>query len=833
MADTDTSDQVATGATQRGPFQIDIEFRRLLDRLPAGAYTCDPAGLITYFNAHAAKLWGRAPKLNDPIDRFCGSFKLFLADGTPISHDQCWMGRALETGDSFNGEEIIVERPDGTRVTALAHANPIRDESGRLVGAVNVLVDISDRKRAEEAQRLLAAIVESSDDAIISKTLTGQILTWNVGAERLLGYSAEEAIGQPIMMLIPPERQHEEELILDRLRRGQRVEHYETVRLTQDGRRIDVSLCISPVRDGNGQIIAASKVLRDITAQKHAQQAIVALKEELATQLADLRRLHEMSSRLSATLELQPILDETLRAAVAIENTDMGMLSLCGPDGRQLTIAASIGFTPEFLDSFQRLTPDGGARGACCSERRRVVISDIEGDPLFESYSEAARQAGFRAVHSTPLLSRAGKMIGVLSTYFRQPYRPSARTIHLIDLCARQAAGFIDNARLYSELRAADCSKEEFLAVLAHELRNPLAPIRNSLHLMRLSGELTSAGERVHEVMERQVSHLVRLVDDLMEISRISRGKIELRKEPVDLAEVMASAVEASRPLIDEASHQLAISLPSEPVTLEVDSIRLAQIISNLLNNAAKYTEPGGQIWLTARRESGEVVISVRDTGIGIAPDKLPQVFDMFAQVHTAGSRHPGGLGIGLALVRRLVDLHNGRIEARSAGLGQGSEFAVRLPLAVQAVKAAARRPAKPPRSTPLAQKQILVVDDNHDAANSLAMFLKFLGATVQVAFDGVQAIEQVEQFQPRIVLLDIGMPLLDGYEVARRIRALPGGGDLLLIAMTGWGQEEDKRRAAEAGFDHHLVKPVDPVKLETLLAATPPKVAAERALAE
>jgi PAS domain S-box-containing protein len=832
MTESTSGDSPATGGSSVAPFGIETEFRRLLDRLPAGAYTCDPDGLITYFNEHAVVLWGRAPKLNDPMDRFCGSFKLYLADGTPIDHDRCWMGQALETGSAFNGEEIIVERPDGTRLTALAHANPIRDESGKIIGAVNVLIDISDRKRAEEVQRLLAAIVESSEDAIISKTLTGRILTWNSSAERLLGYPAEEAIGKSILMIIPPERQHEEQTIIERLRRGERIEHYETVRLTKDERRIDVSLSISPVRDDKGQVIAASKVLRDITAQKQAQQAVVALKEELAIQLADLRRLHEMSSRLSTTLELQPILDETLRAAVAIENADMGLLSLCDGEGQGLSIGTSIGFQPEFLNLIHRAS-SAGACGTCYSERRRVVVPDIEVDPIFEPYRDSARKAGFRAVHSTPLITRGGKIIGVLSTHFRRPYQPSTRTIHLIDLCARQAVEFIENARLYNELRAADRSKEEFLAVLAHELRNPLAPIRNSLHIMRLSGELTSAGERVQDVMERQVSHLVRLVDDLMEVSRISRGKIELRKEPVELAEVMASAVEASRPLIEEARHQLAISLPTEPLTLEADGIRVAQIMSNLLNNAAKYTEPGGQIWLTARRDAGDVVISVRDTGIGIPPEKLPHVFDMFAQVHGMSYRNNGGLGIGLTLVRRLVELHGGRIEARSGGLGKGSEFTVRLPLSQRAVEAPVQKPRKPERSVPLANKQVLVVDDNHDAADSLAMFLKFLGASVQVAYDGTAAIDMVAKSQPEIVLLDIGMPMLDGYEVARRLRELPEGRDLLLVAMTGWGQEEDKRRTASAGFDHHLVKPVDPVKLEKLLAGFSPKDATERVAAQ
>jgi PAS domain S-box-containing protein len=812
---SETTSSSALGASE-------LEFRRLLERLPAGAYTCDAGGLITFYNERAVALWGRAPKLNDPADRFCGSFKLLLTDGTPISHEDCWMARALKTGKDFNGEEIVVERPDGVRLTVLAHANPIRDAAGQLIGAVNVLVDISERKVAEDAQRFLAAIVESSEDAIISKSLTGIILSWNRGAQQLFGHSAAEAIGQPITMLIPPERQHEEQSILARLRQGKKIEHYETVRQTKCGRRIDISLTVSPIRDSSGRIIAASKVARDISPQKKAQQALLALKDELATQLADLRRLHDLSTRLSSTLDLQTILDETLQTAAAIDECDKALLSLCDEDGKFLKLVASLGFGPKFLAQADCMS-QGGACGKCLEERRRVIIEDTEVEPDFEPFREAARQGAFRAVHCTPLLSRAGQMIGVLSTHCRHPRRPSDRAMHLIDLCARHAVEFIENARLYAEVQAADRSKDEFLAVLAHELRNPLAPIRNSLHILRLSGDLTPATEHVQEVLERQVNHLVRLVDDLLEISRISQGKFELRKEPVELASVIVSAVETSRPLIDEARHQLAISIPPQPLMLEADGVRVAQIVANLLNNAAKYTDAGGQIWLTAQQEAGQIVIAVRDTGIGIDPKQLPHVFEMFAQIQSAGRRAGGGLGIGLTLVKRLTEMHGGSVEAKSEGLGHGSEFIIRLPLAKKTLVARSSEPPKAERPRPLAGRRILVVDDNRDAADSLAMFLKFLGAGVQVAYDATTALSALGAFRPTIVLLDIGMPLIDGYEAARRIRAMPEGQAVLLVAMTGWGQDEDRRRTADAGFDHHLVKPVDPTQLQNVLAEFEP----------
>ncbi len=808
----------------------EAEFRRLLERLPAGAYTCDRDGLITFFNDHATTLWGRKPKLGDPIDRFCGSFKLYSSDGSPIQHHDCWMAKALQTGQDFTGQEIVIERPDGTRRSALAHASPLRDEMGQIIGAVNVLVDVTDRDRAEQTQRLLAAIVESSDDAIVSKSLTGVIRSWNSGAQRLFGYTPDEVIGKPITVIIPPERQHEEEAILSRLRRGERIDHYDTIRVTKDGRRLDISLTISPIRDANGKVIAVSKVARDITAKKQAEQALVLLKDELAAQLADLRRLHDMSARLSKTLDLQVVLEETLRTAAAIENTDMGMISLADPDTGTLKLAASMGFEPDFLSLVQRVPSGVGAVGVCFNEKRRVIVEDIETDPLFNDFRDAARLAGFRAVRSVPLISRTGRVVGVLSTHFQSPRKSTDRAMHLVDLCVRQAVEFIENARLYSEVQSSNRSKDEFLAVLAHELRNPLAPIRNSLHILRLSGELTPAAEKIQEVMERQVDHLVRMVDDLLEVSRISRGKIELRRKPMELATAILNAVETSRPLIDEAGHQLAISIPPQPLTLNADSVRLSQIIANLLNNAAKYTDPGGQIWLTAQPEGEEVAISVRDTGIGIPRDKLSHVFEMFAQIQSVGRRTTGGLGIGLTLVKRLAEMHGGRVEAVSAGTGQGSEFTIRLPLEKSKPEPPpSPEPRLPDPRTSLAERRILVVDDNRDAADSLGLFLKFMGAAVHVAYDGASALESLPEFRPEIVLLDVGMPVLDGFEVARRMRQLPEGQNILLVAVTGWGQEEDRRHTADAGFDQHLVKPVDPVMLQNLLAAFDPEAVTEK----
>jgi two-component system, sensor histidine kinase len=364
-------------------------------------------------------------------------------------------------------------------------------------------------------------------------------------------------------------------------------------------------------------------------------------------------------------------------------------------------------------------------------------------------------------------------------------------------------------------LRTADRRKDEFLATLGHELRNPLAPILNSLEIMKLSGAFESAQtQQAGEVMSRQVHHLNRLVDDLLEVSRITRGIIEVRKQPLDLSAIVKAAVETSRPVLDNLRHELIVTLDPEPISVGGDPVRLTQVFANLLNNAAKYTNHGGHIAITTRRENDEAVVSVKDDGIGIAPNALSQVFDMFMQVDRSTRRSQGGLGIGLTLVRSLVGMHGGAVEARSDGPGLGSEFIVRLPLIVE--KAAGGEMAR--HMKPLPSRRILIVDDSRDGGESLATLLRVLGAEVALAHSGRQALECVDTFRPDVVLLDIGMPGMDGYEVARRIRANPANRHMSLIALTGWGQDEDRQRSVAAGFNHHLVKPADIEELRHLL---------------
>ena len=372
--------------------------------------------------------------------------------------------------------------------------------------------------------------------------------------------------------------------------------------------------------------------------------------------------------------------------------------------------------------------------------------------------------------------------------------------------------------RTVSQLRDADRAKNEFLAVLAHELRNPLAPIRNGIEFLKLRGTQDEQTRRAQEIVERQIDQMTRLIEDLLDISRVTRNALTLRRDRVDMAAVVRDATDAARPLIEANAHQLTVQLPETRIFADVDGARLSQVLANLLNNAAKFTPRGGLISLTLESNGNEVIARVRDNGIGIPADTLPRVFDLFTQ-GSRGIHAQSGLGIGLTLSKRLIDLHGGTLEAHSAGEGRGSEFVVRVPVqGIQSTDADTDHQKLAQKIEPLPPRRILIVDDNRDSVESLRMVLTMLGSHIKVGYDGVDAVTLAHEFRPDIALIDLGMPRMNGYEAARRIRLQPWGRAIKLVAMTGWGQEEDRRRAREAGFDLHMTKPVDPIALRELL---------------
>ncbi len=1109
---------------------------------------------------------------------------------------------------------------DGTERPIDDSAAPIREE-GKQVGAVLVFRDVSERKQAEEIRARLAAIVESSDDAIVGKTLDGIIRSWNEGASRLFGYSAAEAIGQPITLIIPPERHGEEKAIIKRLRAGERIEHFETVRVTKEGRFVDISLTVSPIRNAEGDVVGASKIARDITGKKRdeAERGRLAETLGLAVVAAELgtwdwdpatdsmtiserageiygiragtyrreglRQLIHPSYRDKARREAARALAERcdynieylLQSGTWISAHGRGVYDASGTTVRMLGVVADVtarkrselalreseafnrmlvnltGMTQsltepkEIMAASARVLADhlevdrcayaevenelvyvitgDYTRGDAASITGRwevsafglphlaamqanepYVVDDVETDaritaadrtafhatnigsvicvPLFKggkftaamavhqktprrwteaeirlvtavasrcwetlerarvarelgdirSRMESALEAGTigtwawdvqqdrfygdnslahifgvtrEAVSGGPLAGllgsihpddreRVGALVnralaegGAYEADYRVRRVEEIRGIHasaaseatqksagtlgkgqetdtsawrwitargqveldsegkatrfpgvVIDITERKSAeealarvteqsdrmkrlyetalsntpdlvyvfgldhsfyyandallkmwgkswdeaigktclelgyepwhaskhdeeieqvvatkkpirgevpftgtngrrvydyifvpvfgangeveavagttrDITDRQAMEEELREADRKKDDFIALLAHELRNPLAPIRNGLQVMRLAGNNQQILNEARLMMDRQLGHMVRLIDDLLDVSRISRNKMELRRGRVPLADVVASAVETARPLIDGAGHELTISLPANPVFLDADLTRMAQVFSNLLTNSAKYTPPGGRVWLTAKRKDGQVEISVRDSGIGIPTESLEHIFDMFSQVDRSIERSTGGLGIGLALVKGLVEMHGGTVAATSDGEGKGSMFTVTLP-----VLAGPTSPTQPHQEGARGpSRRFLVVDDNRDGADSLAMALRFLGEEVRTAYDGAEAVELAEQFRPEVILMDVGMPRINGLDATRRIRTESWGRDIKIIALTGWGQSHDRERSREAGCDGHLVKPVNLVDLDKMLA--------------
>jgi two-component system, chemotaxis family, CheB/CheR fusion protein len=637
-------------AAERALADRDRELSDFLGNALEGLLKIGPGGTIFWVNGAALELLGcdDAQCIGRPIEEFHLD-----------PRDAAESLRRLLAGETLINHATALRRSDGSVRHVRIAANSQWD-AGRLIHSRWFVRDVTHERLAESARAHLAAIVQSSDDAIVSKTLEGLIRSWNRAAERLFGYTAEEAVGQPITLIIPPERVQEEQEMLQKLRCGQRIDHFETVRVAKSGRRIDVALTISPICNANGEIVGVSKIARDISERKAAEQA------------------------------------------------------------QQRTIG----------------------------ELRR----------------------------------------------------------------AEEA------------LREADRRKDEFLAVLAHELRNPLAPIRYAVAMARKEGRPEAERLQAQAIIERQVEHMGRLLDDLLDVSRITRGTLVLRRSTVELASVVAAAQESARPLIEARGHTLVVQLPVETLRLVADPVRLAQVLANLLINAAKYTDPGGRIELEARRKGGELIMAVRDNGIGISADMMPRVFTLFAQASPALERSEGGLGIGLALVRGLLELHGGSVSVHSGGVGQGSEFLLRLPIGDPGDAEGVYETGAPAYAGAKKPLRVLVADDNRDSAATCAALLEASGHEVSVAHTGREAFDLASRLEPDALLLDIGMPELNGYQLAQRIRGTSWGRRAMLIAITGWGQEQDKRRARAAGFDRHLTKPIDPNGLEALLQGAAPR---------
>jgi PAS domain S-box-containing protein len=730
-------------------------------------------------NAHAQALLSAS--LEARLARGVGLPGRVWADGQPA-----WIFDLMQDG---NFPRLTFAAQDGLRC---AFACPVT-VAGRMLGVVeffssrqcqsdpDLLEMMStaagnvgqfiERKGAEEELRRseeeLAEFFENATVGLHWVGPDGKVLRVNRAELELLGYRREEYVGHHISEFHADPAALAD--ILRRLSAGEKLTECPARLRCKDG-SIKHVLIDSSVRWKDGEFIHTRCFTRDITERARAEAALAdaraRLQAALDAGLVSTWTWDIPNNRLFADGRLNQLFNLPAEADGSV--LDHYVASIHPDDvDRILTALEQAVQRDELYEADYRIVqPDGSVRWVTA---RGKAERDESGQPL--------------------------RMPGVL-----------------VDITGRKL--------LEEALREADRRKDEFLATLAHELRNPLAPIRNGLEILKMPRVSPDTVQQTRAMMERQVHHLVRLVDDLLDVSRVMRGKIELRKERVELANVVARAVEAVQPLITVQGHRLELSLPAESLLLDADPVRLAQVLGNLLTNAAKYTEANGHIWLTASREGQDVVLCVKDNGVGIAPDLLPHVFELFVQADHASTRAHGGLGIGLTLARNLVQMHGGTITARSAGPGKGSEFIVRLPVLVSRPDSLNEPHGADALQQASSGRRVLVVDDNEDAATSLSMLLSLHGHQVEIAHDGQAALAVAARFAPHVVFLDLGMPGMDGYEVARRLRQQPGMERAVLAALTGWGQQQDRRRTSDAGFDHHLVKPPEAGALESVLGA-------------
>lgn len=768
----------AARTAQRRTSESREVFRVTLRSIGDAVITTDIYARVTYINGVGESLtgWSQEEALGQPLEKVFHIVNEVTR--LPVENPAT---RALRQGVVVGlANHTVLIKKNGDECPIDDSAAPIRDEQGRVSGCVLIFRDVTaqrlvEREKANQLHtaRLLASIVESSDDAIISKSLDGIIQSWNAAAERLFGYTAEQAIGRHVSLVIPPERLAEEDRIIANLRAGERIKHYETERVRSTGERFMVSLTISPLSDQSGNVIGASKIVRDITERKRAER-------------------------------------ERQNFVTLVENST-DFIGMCDLDGLPFFVNRA-GLEMIGLDDFE--------------QARRTPLKEFffpeDQDMIVNQFLPAVRQNGhgevevrFRHFKTGAALWMAYKVVMLTN----EDCQPVGFATVSQDVTRRKRLED-DLRRLAADLSETDRRKNEFLATLAHELRNPLAPMSNMLEVVKRADNDAEVLKSAHETIERQLGQMVRLVDDLLDLNRITHDRLELRRSEVELNSVIQQAVEVARPLLDTAGHELTVDLPREPVHLNADRARLAQVFGNLLNNSSKYTRQNGSISLKAERMDDEVVVSVKDNGVGIPPDQLKNIFDMFMQVDRTAERSQGGLGIGLTLVKRLAEMHGGSIEARSDGVGKGSEFIVRLPV-LSKPSGVTEEVSRGKRESG-SQRRIVIVDDNKDSADSLAMLLEITGNHTFMAHDGVEAIEVIERQRPDVVLLDIGLPRLNGHEVCRHVREQPWGKDIIVIALTGWGQEGDRRKSEEAGFNGHLVKPVDYDKLLELLSTLP-----------
>jgi PAS domain S-box-containing protein len=776
--------------------------------------------------------------------------------------EAAWLA-ALEATGSWRGENIHV-RFDGTELHVESVVNRLRDESGAMIGLLAVIRDISERKRAEAAHAQLVAIVEWSADAIYSCDFDMRILSWNKGAEKLYGWRAEEIIGQPVTLLVPPDRMDESVNKFNSvLKQGQAVVNLETSRRRRDGSCFDVRVTASPIKDADGKLIAYSVIAHDITKRKRGEEELHASQARIAADLQAMTILYEVGNCcVNPDTAFDACLENILEAAISLIRADKGNIQLFDSASGSLVIAAQRSFAEPFLNFFAQVHHNYTACGTALQSGGRVMVEDVTQSEIFAGQPSlnVLLEAGVRAVQSTPLISSAGRLLGMISTHFVQPHRPDENELRLMDLLARQAGDFLERKDAEAALRvayekesaaraeaeAANRSKDDFLAVVSHELRSPLTAILGYNRMLREKpGDLVLLKTSC-DIIERNARLQLQLIEDLLDTARIVSGKLRLEIERIDIYTVLADALDVVRPGAEAKGIEVSTKLNLKQEMINGDAARLRQIVWNLLSNAIKFTPEGGFVELRVEQSGERVRIIVSDTGKGIQPEFLPYIFDRFRQADGSSSRRHSGLGLGLALVKHLVELHGGEITAASEGAGRGSIFTVTLPLAMQDVTTATAPSALTAFAAPGEVKtegaipqpdeetirgmRVLAVDDQKDAREILTKFLSNRGAIVTAVSSGDEALAYLSSLPkeewPRVLICDIAMPKEDGYAILARVRALERELGVKIskripaIALTALAQSKDRLQALAAGFQMHVPKPVEPAELMIVLTS-------------
>jgi len=902
--------------------------------MPAGIFSCNGEGRITFFNSRAAEMWGRTPELNQRLEDFYNSFKIFLVDGTPVPPTEAPMLVALREGRPCRELEAIFWRPDGSRfvisinidlvydvkgrvcgaisvfqdithrkqteaalheseerfralasnapvgifvtdlggqtisvndywcqMTGLSekeahgngwmlglhpddrdriakgwqealqrqtesraefrylrgageitwvqgHAVPLRDANGRHIGYIGTVADITEQKRAEHAAQQLAAIVESSDDAIISKDFNSSISSWNHGAERIFGYTAAEVIGKPITILIPEDRLHEETEIISRIRKGEPIEHYETIRRRKDGQLINIALTISPIRDANGRIVGASKIARDITQKKRDEERQ--------------RVLYELVANMNRGMDLPEIYEAGIDAIVRCQNADRASILLYDHD-----LVMRFKAWRDLSDDYRQAVEGHSPWSPDDPAPQPVFINDIAKVELDEHLRQVVLDEGIRALVFIPI-TYENRLLGKFMLYYNAPHTFTPEEIRPAETVATQIAFAIERKRAEVELKRArdeaeqaNRAKDDFLAALSHELRTPLNPVLLIASEAVNNFELPPRVRTDFDTIRRNVELEARLIDDLLDISRITCGKLVMEMEPVDVHTALSSAIEKVRSDIGQKEIALALNLQSADFTVRGDAVRLQQVFWNILKNAVKFTPARGRIQVRTAARDGELVIEVTDSGIGMTAEEVHRIFDAFSQGDRAAAHQFGGLGLGLAISRSLVDSHCGRIQAQSHGPGKGSTFTIHLPLLHVTEQAKDRPTRRNGETTSFNRKQkqplaILLVEDHEPTRTSLTQLLLRRHHKVAAAASMNEARALAEKQDFDVLISDIGLPDGNGADL---MKELGSRSNLKGIALTGYGMEQDVAKSHSAGFAAHLTKPVRIESLDNTLA--------------